>query len=221
MTRLAVRLRPGRHSLPGALPAGERVLWQGAPEWRALARHALHLRALAGYLGVMVGTVGVSAALHGAGAAVIFQDVGRAALAASVPVAVGALYAWLAARAAFYTITNRRVVMRMGLGVPLTLNLPFTQIEGASLSLKKDGSGDIALALAPGHKGLGWFILWPHARPWRLSRPEPMLRGIMDAEAAARVLSEALVDSVPIVVAQTTGKVDTLERHHDTTAVMA
>ncbi len=33
---------------PQALPAGERMLWQGAPSWRALARRSLHVRKVGG-----------------------------------------------------------------------------------------------------------------------------------------------------------------------------
>ena len=38
--------------LPEDLPAGERVLWQGKPEWRALARHTFKVRLLAGYFAI-------------------------------------------------------------------------------------------------------------------------------------------------------------------------
>ena len=221
--RVPVRLDAGKFALPAALPAGERVLWQGAPEWRSLARHALHLRALAAYFAVLVGWVGLHAAFRGAGAMEVFEDTGRAALVSSVPLAVGAIYAWLAARAGAYTITNKRVVMRFGLGVPLSLNLPYSQIEAAALSMKADGTGDIALSLVPGHKGLSWFILWPHARPWRMKKPEPMLRGLRDAAVAAQILAGALAESsdVPVVVAKPTGIVDTRDCHHDATAVAA
>ena len=30
--------------LPEPLPRGERLLWQGAPDWRVMAREAMHLR---------------------------------------------------------------------------------------------------------------------------------------------------------------------------------
>ena len=40
--------------LPEPLPPGERIVWQGAPDWRVLALHAYHLRQLAGYFGVMM-----------------------------------------------------------------------------------------------------------------------------------------------------------------------
>ncbi len=35
--------------LPGDLPPGERILWQGKPDWRMLARTAFHTRIVAGY----------------------------------------------------------------------------------------------------------------------------------------------------------------------------
>ena len=104
-------------------------------------------------------------------------EVLRAACAASVPLLLGVAYAWAVARGAFYTITTHRVVLKMGVAFSITLNLPFAQIESAGLLMRRDGSGDIALRFVEGTRGLGWFILWPHARGWRLARGEPMLRG--------------------------------------------
>ena len=40
--------------LPEPLPPGETLLWQGAPDWRVLARHGFHLRQLVGYFGVIL-----------------------------------------------------------------------------------------------------------------------------------------------------------------------
>jgi hypothetical protein len=37
------------------LPAGERVLWQGAPRWTSLAIHAFHVRKLVIYFGIILG----------------------------------------------------------------------------------------------------------------------------------------------------------------------
>ena len=34
-----------QNGLPEALPAGERLLWQGSPDWRVLARHGFHFNA--------------------------------------------------------------------------------------------------------------------------------------------------------------------------------
>lgn len=223
MTRPPTKPLIGRFALPAALPANEHVLWQGAPNWRALARNALHLRGLAAYLGLIVAWVLISAILRGDPAQTIALETARAALVASAPVALGLLYAWMSARASAYTITNRRVVIRMGLAVPLTLNLPFSKIDGADLSLKTDGTGDLALKLAPGSKGLGWFIMWPHTRPWGKGQAQPMLRALPDAAEAGHILTQALLATTgeSVSLAQTTRIVDTAECHHGATTVAA
>jgi lysylphosphatidylglycerol synthetase-like protein (DUF2156 family) len=58
------------------------------------------------------------------------------------------LMAWLTARTALYTLTNKRVVMRIGVVLTLTFNLPLRMLAGASLKTHSDGTGDIALKLA-------------------------------------------------------------------------
>ena len=39
---------------------------------------------------------------------------------------------------------------------------------------------------------LTFAVLWPHARPWHLSRPQPMLRCIPDAQSVAQMLAAGL-----------------------------
>ena len=66
--------------------------------------------------------------------------------------------------------------MRIGIALPMTLNLPFAhRSRRPGCRLHADGSGDIAAALAGGDR-IAYLHLWPHARPWQLARPEPMLR---------------------------------------------
>ena len=212
-----------RFQLPGRLPEGERILWQGAPDWRALARHGLHLRGLAAYLAVLVVSVGVTAALRGEPAGAVATYTARAAAASAVPVGLGLVYAWLAARNAAYTITNRRVVIRLGVALQMTLNLPFAQIEAADILSHSDGTGDVALRTVREAKGLGWVILWPHARPWRLAQAQPMLRAVPDAARAGHILARALAEycDMPVSLASATGKVDSPECHHGATTVAA
>ena len=40
--------------LPEALPAGERILWQGSPDWKLLAAEAFHVRRLSLYFALMI-----------------------------------------------------------------------------------------------------------------------------------------------------------------------
>ncbi len=38
---------------------------------------------------------------------------------------------------------------------------------------------------------IAYLHLWPHARPWRAARPEPMLRCVPQAAQVAQLLSQA------------------------------
>jgi hypothetical protein len=83
--------------------------------------------------------------------------------------------AWMSARSTLYTLTNKRVVMRIGIVLTLTFNLPFKRIAGAALKPYAGGQGDIALALYPEDR-IGWAHLWPHQRAWHVTHPQPTLR---------------------------------------------
>lgn len=177
--------------LPGRLPEGETLLWQGRPEWRLLARRALHLRGIAAYFVLLAVWRGATLAADGATTVEIAAGAALLIALGAVPLGFLAFYAWIAARVTVYSITSRRVVLRVGVALPVTINLPFALIEAASLSRQADGSGEIALRMAPGHR-VSWIMLWPHLRPWRFATPEPMLRALTDAEAAAQILGRAL-----------------------------
>ena len=155
-----------------------------------LARRAFHLRKLAAYFGALlvlrvVFLVNDGAALTEA----LRSTLGPLALA-SLGLALVALMAWLSARSTVYTITDKRVVMRIGIVLTLTFNIPFKRIAAAGLHLDAGGSGDLPLTLL-GTDRIAFLHLWPHARPWRLGRPEPMLRSVPQAALVARVLTEA------------------------------
>jgi hypothetical protein len=42
---------------------------------------------------------------------------------------------------------------------------------------------------------IAYFHLWPHARPWRLAKPEPMMRCVPDAKQVAALLTGAWMTS--------------------------
>jgi hypothetical protein len=180
--------------LPAALPEGEYLLWQGRPDARDLAISALHVRKLAVYFTILIGLRVALQWQSGVGMAEIVSTAAAlAALAGFTLVLLGSI-AWLMARASRYTVTNRRVVIRCGVTVQVTVNLPFGRIVSADLRLRRDGHGDIALRLEPGSRA-SWIMLWPHVRSWQVGGVQPLLRALPDAEAAARTLGEALRES--------------------------
>ena len=99
--------------------------------------------------------------------------------------------AYLSARTTVYTVTNKRLVMRIGMALPVTINLPFSQIDGASLRLFANGSGDIPLKVTAKER-VAYLLLWPHARPFHFAHPQPCLRCIANADDVAGLVAAAL-----------------------------
>lgn len=182
--------------LPQALPEGEQILWQGRPGTLAFAIHAFHIRFVLGYF--VLATGWRLANLDASGASAV--EMSRVAINSGIGAAFGIgllfLIAWAMARATVYTISSRRIVLRYGAAIRKYVNLPFDQIVSADMRLYGKGKGDIVLALASGG-GLGYLKLWPHVRPFRINRPQPMLRSLGDAAAAARILSAAIAAHAP------------------------
>jgi hypothetical protein len=159
--------------LPSALPAGEHVVWQGAPDWRSLAVHAFHVRKIALYFALMLAVQAIN--LSDPQSAAGWKPMVVAAGLYAVALALLLGTAWFSARSTLYTLTNKRVVMRIGIVLTLTFNLPYKRIAGASLKAQAKGMGDIAIALHPEDR-IGWAHLWPHQRAWHVSHPQPTLR---------------------------------------------
>lgn len=179
-----------QYGLPEKLPAGERILWQGRPDTWALARRAFHFRKLVLYFGLMLALRGIVSYADGAGLAASLISALWLLPLAGLGLGLVGLLAWLSAHNTAYTLTDRRVVMRIGIVLTITFNLPLTRIAAADLALMADGHGDISLALSEGQR-IGWLQLWPHARPWRLARPEPSLRAVPEAGRVAGLLTQA------------------------------
>ena len=179
-----------QYGLPERLPAGEKLLWQGSPDFKAIALRVFHLRKVALYFALLLLLRAVLVVADGgSGLDALF------ALAWPVPLALTALaaltsLAWMTARTAVYTLTDKRVVMRIGIVLTLTFNIPLRSLRSAALREGQDAIGDIVIQLAgPDH--IAFLHLWPHVRPWHVARPEPMLRAVIDAPRVAALLVQA------------------------------
>ena len=106
--------------LPETPPEGERILWQGAPDWWRLSVEALSLPWVAGYFVVLAVWRFIT---------MMDQMPLVTAFAAALPLVImGAvvclmlmLVGYIQARATVYTITNRRVAMRIGAALTVSI----------------------------------------------------------------------------------------------------
>jgi hypothetical protein len=178
--------------LPEQLPPGETLVWQGAPRWKTLARRGFHIRGLAIYFAVLLAWYVTSTLGDDLPAARTALDIARTGGIALAALGMVALFCWGVGRTTIYTITSRRVAIRFGIALPMTINIPFAKIESAAVKANPDGTGDILLTLAPDSK-ISYIIMWPHVRAWSLGRPQPMLRSIPDVVAVAQSFGHAVV----------------------------
>jgi len=170
-------------------PTGPVQRWTGRPAWRSCAVRIWRAPLVAVYFGLLLADaarVSLTTPAHS-------DLLGDAALLAIALGTVGllALLAWLTVRTTTYIITDRDVEMHFGIGLQAKLVIPFGAIEHVAIRVHGDQTGDIALRLIKG-QGVLYLKLWPHARPWRWFRPEPMLRCVPRAGVVGTMLSRAV-----------------------------
>lgn len=180
---------PAAHGDPMGTPArDEQIVWRGRPSLSVLARTAFHTRSVGIYFLILIA------------ASAIAGNVTTALLCAGLGIAAQAvLYviAWHCQRTTLYILTDTRLIMRIGMALETRINVPLKHVQSADLRMRSKEHGDIALSLG-GERLLGYLLLWPHARPWQISRPEPMLRAVPEAEKVARLLAEACARHKPV-----------------------
>ncbi len=180
---------PTAHGDPMGTPAAdEEVLWKGRPDLALLSRTAFHTRSVGLYF---IALIAISVALGNGNAAIVLAVLGV--------IGVSILYglAWLSVRTTLYILTDTRLIMRIGMAIETRINVPLKHVTSANLKKRGKDHGDIALELG-GERLLGYALLWPHVRPWRFNRPQPMLRAIPEAEKVASLLAEATAAHVAI-----------------------
>jgi hypothetical protein len=189
--------------LPERLPEGERMLWQGAPSWQGLALRALHARKVALYFAALATWHVYETVARGTPWLVAVRGTTWLLILGAVCVTVLAVLAWAMARSTIYTITSKRVVMRFGVALPMTVNLPLRVVESAGIVRHRDGTADLPLALTAGQR-VGYLLNWPHVRPWRYFRVQPTLRALADGDRVAGILGGALTATEPVTSAAAT-----------------
>jgi hypothetical protein len=159
-----------------------------------MAKHVFRLQWLSLYFAVIVIWQAISVSSSEGGLAAGWSSVALAFFLAVIGLVLVGLLAYWSATTTMYTLTNRRIVMRVGIVLTVTFNLPYKTLGSADLKLYKDGTGDIPMQIATEDK-IAFFHLWPHVRPWRLATPEPMMRCVPNAKVVAAILTEAWMAS--------------------------
>ncbi len=189
-----IRPEPVR-GLPEMLPEGERIVWQGAPSPWQLTTECLKARWIVIWCALLAVWRGGATLADGT-----LLDAGRAvatyAVIGAVAVAILYLCGTVMARSTVYTLTNKRVVMRIGAALTVTLQIPFSRIGSADVAEGRAGHGTISFAPI-GDGKLGTLALWPHCRPWA-KRAQPAFRAIPDVAYVAGLVGDLATGGAPV-----------------------
>jgi hypothetical protein len=188
---------PGAHQEPvraritgvgEPLPAGEALLWEGRPDLSAVAFRVLHLRLLIVYWGVVAAGFAVFGVAGGRGGGAIAADLAWLIVVGLLGSGVLFLLAAAIRKSTTYALTNRRVVIRLGMAFPSVLNLPLRRIDAVDYRPTGRRHGEVVLSPA-GDDRVGWLYLWPHAQPWAFRDPKPAFRALPDADEVGRLVA--------------------------------
>ena len=179
--------------LPRRLPPGERILWRGRPRSRLVARNVFKTHWIAGYFLALTLLVAGNGLIGETPAASWIFSVGIVLLLGAIVIGIAEVTAWAIHKTTLYTITSKRLVLRVGVALSVTVNIPFAQINAVERRRIKDDCGDVAITLSNRDR-ISWLMLWPHVRVWRLRHPSPVLRCVPHLDKVCLTLTDALRD---------------------------
>lgn len=129
--------------IPKDLPEGEQILWQGSPAWKAVAWRAVFVRPVLIYFAIlMVWRAGEVMMSEGSALSAVSYALELVPFAA-VALGLLAILAWAYAQSTIYTITSHRLIIRSGVALPITVNIPFATIVSAGVAKHRGGLGEI------------------------------------------------------------------------------
>jgi hypothetical protein len=185
------RQEPVRARISGVgepLPAGETLLWEGRPDLSAIAFRVLHLRLLVVYWGVVAAGFVAFGLAGGKGGGALAADLAWLVVVGLLGSGILFLFATAIRRSTTYALTDRRVVIRLGMAFPSVLNLPLHRIDAVDYRPTGARHGEVVLSPAGGEQ-VGWLYLWPHAQPRAFRNPKPAFRALSGAEEVGRMVA--------------------------------
>ena len=174
---------------PESVPTSEKVIWQGRPCPLLIARRIFFLPHLVFYF-FMMSFLSLLFQIDILTTKDLLIDFLSNMLLGSVAIFLLLAISYLVSSTTVYSITDKRLVMRIGIVLNLSLNIPLNKIHLAESRAYADKSGDISLELTPGNK-IAYLHLWPHCRPWFFSAPRPRLSCLKEVDMVAMLLKDS------------------------------
>ncbi len=177
-----------------AIPAEEKLLWSGRPDWRGLAYQSFGLKYLILYF------------IGGA-----FYAISKMDRIFSLDVFLMSFYPYflsgllagivLSAIAYFqainisYVITEKRVIIRSGAALIFLLNAPFKKISSIDKQKLRNGMVNISFTTIS-RKRIPYLSCWPSVKPWSIFNPKPAFRCIQWGNELEKIMLDAAENQI-------------------------
>ena len=186
--------------LPERLPDGERILWQGSPSPRALARRALHVRKVAVYFALLAAWHVYETLQGGANWPAALRGAAWLLVLGAACAGVLSLLGW--AHGAQHAVHGDQRARRHAVrGRAADHDEPaFPGDRVGRHPAPRGRNGGPAAASSSTGEHVGYVVTWPHVRPWHFFRVQPTLRALPNGAEVAAILSAAVTAADPAAV---------------------
>lgn len=177
-----------------AIPAEEKLLWSGRPDWRGLAYQSFGLKYLILYfiggafyaISKMDRTFSLDVFLMS------FYPYFLSGLLAGI---VLSAIAYFQAINISYVITEKRVIIRSGAALIFLLNAPFKKISSIDKQKLRNGMVNISFTTIS-RKRIPYLSCWPSVKPWSIFNPKPAFRCIQWGNELEKIMLDAAENQI-------------------------
>ena len=176
MTRL---IRNRIDGVAEPLPEGETILWSAKPDQWMFTRRLMRLDwVIAWFAALSVGRAYFAWSAGGDVRAMLIAASGQLPLALFGLCLLTALGIAMA-RSTSYVVSSRRVVLQVGVALPITFNVPLRFVDSVAIRTRNGKGGDVILTLCQG-ANVKALALWPHSQGWKHDSVQPLMRDVSE-----------------------------------------
>ena len=174
-----------------SIPSGEKIFWNGKPNWKSFGYHAFGVKYFSIYFFVCaLYAVSQIDAIFSFGA--FFTKFIPYLISGILAGTILLLLSYFSARHTCYVITEKRIVIRTGVALVFLLNMPFKNILSIDMKTLAQGRGNVIFKVQS-KKRIPYLSCWPSVKSGSFFEPIPAFRSIRDIEKIGQIISEIAI----------------------------
>jgi hypothetical protein len=174
-----------------SIPLGEKIYWNGKPNWKSFGYHAFGVKYFSIYFFVCA-LYSVSQIDSSFSFGAFFIKYAPYLISGILAGMILLFLAYLSARHTCYVITEKRIVIRTGVALVFLLNMPLKNILSIDMKALTKGQGNVIFKVQS-KKRIPYLSCWPSVKSGSFLEPIPAFRSIRDIEKIGKLISEIAI----------------------------